>query len=210
MLPPRKRIRGSVFASNYDDSTKESYEAYTEPDIDSDVRAKIDADTANVEASAAREADVGVEVGIGSDREDEAEEEAKSEDRGTIEIRVDRVIKPVVSDDVYDSVSDDMTESADEKGLDGLMQELYDHLVEVPVQRIMDIKSVQADQGYRMFVASEQSTIMLYFAFGRHLEEIHVTWAHLEKKQTRLRTYANIAQEFLYSGWRRRHKYNVT
>ncbi|GKC97868.1 hypothetical protein Tco_1168143 [Tanacetum coccineum] len=41
------------------------------------------------------------------------------------------------------------------------------------------------------------------------LEEIHVTWAYLEKKWTRLRTYTNIAQEFLYSGWRRRHKYNV-
>ncbi|GKC67893.1 hypothetical protein Tco_1100491, partial [Tanacetum coccineum] len=35
-----------------------------------------------------------------------------------------------------------------------------------------------------------------YSAFGRHLEEIHVTWAHLEKKQTRLRTYTNIPQEF--------------
>ncbi|GJY30169.1 hypothetical protein Tco_0413664 [Tanacetum coccineum] len=32
----------------------------------------------------------------------------------------------------------------------------------------------------------------VYFTFGRHLEEIHVTWAHLEKKQTRLRTYTNI------------------
>ncbi|GJS09313.1 hypothetical protein Tco_0366109 [Tanacetum coccineum] len=27
-----------------------------------------------------------------------------------------------------------------------------------------------------------------YFSFGRHLDELHVTWAHLEKKQTRLRT----------------------
>ncbi|GJY20689.1 hypothetical protein Tco_0393255 [Tanacetum coccineum] len=52
--------------------------------------------------------------------------------------------------------------------------------------------------------------LMRYFAFGRYLEEIHVTWAHLEKKRTRLRTYTNIAQEFLYSGWRRHHKYNVT
>nr|GEW16319.1 retrovirus-related Pol polyprotein from transposon TNT 1-94 [Tanacetum cinerariifolium] len=26
-----------------------------------------------------------------------------------------------------------------------------------------------------------------YFSFGRHLEELHVTWAHLEKKRTRLR-----------------------
>ncbi|GJY23268.1 hypothetical protein Tco_0396926 [Tanacetum coccineum] len=47
----------------------------------------------------------------------------------------------------------------------------------------------------------------VYFLFGRHLEELQVTWAHLEKKQTRLRTYTNIDQEFLYSGWRRRHKH---
>ncbi|GJT48477.1 retrovirus-related pol polyprotein from transposon TNT 1-94 [Tanacetum coccineum] len=50
----------------------------------------------------------------------------------------------------------------------------------------------------------------VYFSFGRHLEELHVTWPHLEKKQTRLRAYTNIAEEFLYSGWRRRHKYNMT
>ncbi|GJW44758.1 retrovirus-related pol polyprotein from transposon TNT 1-94 [Tanacetum coccineum] len=30
--------------------------------------------------------------------------------------------------------------------------------------------------------------IPMYLAFGRHLEEIRVTWAHLEKKRTRLRT----------------------
>ncbi|GJX79591.1 hypothetical protein Tco_0327740 [Tanacetum coccineum] len=35
----------------------------------------------------------------------------------------------------------------------------------------------------------------VYFAFGRHWEELHVTWAHLEKKQTRLRTYTNITQD---------------
>nr|GEU48057.1 putative ribonuclease H-like domain-containing protein [Tanacetum cinerariifolium] len=44
----------------------------------------------------------------------------------------------------------------------------------------------------------------------RHLEELHVTWAHLEKKRTRLRTYTNISQEFLLRDWRRRHRYNVT
>nr|GEX31594.1 hypothetical protein [Tanacetum cinerariifolium] len=27
-----------------------------------------------------------------------------------------------------------------------------------------------------------------YFSFGRHLDELHVTWDHLEKKRTRLRT----------------------
>ncbi|GJS24846.1 MAK10-like protein [Tanacetum coccineum] len=28
----------------------------------------------------------------------------------------------------------------------------------------------------------------LYFSFGRHLDELHVTWAHLKKKRTRLQT----------------------
>ncbi|GJU04745.1 hypothetical protein Tco_1121175 [Tanacetum coccineum] len=28
----------------------------------------------------------------------------------------------------------------------------------------------------------------MYFSFGRHLDELHVAWAHLEKKQTRLQT----------------------
>ncbi|GKC98628.1 hypothetical protein Tco_1168903, partial [Tanacetum coccineum] len=34
---------------------------------------------------------------------------------------------------------------------------------------------------------------------GWHLEEIHVTWAHLEKKRTRLRTCTKIHQEVLFS-----------
>ncbi|GJZ29621.1 hypothetical protein Tco_0574268 [Tanacetum coccineum] len=29
---------------------------------------------------------------------------------------------------------------------------------------------------------------LTYFSFGRHLDELHVTWAHLEKKRTRLQT----------------------
>ncbi|GKB54826.1 hypothetical protein Tco_0905579 [Tanacetum coccineum] len=91
LLPPRKRIRDKVTASDYDDSIEESYEAYTEPDIDSNVRADINVDTAAAEAATTREVDLGVEVGIGSNGEDELEEKAKSGDRGTIEIEVDRV-----------------------------------------------------------------------------------------------------------------------
>ncbi|GJW93462.1 hypothetical protein Tco_0173134 [Tanacetum coccineum] len=71
LLPPRKRIRDEVTASDYDDN--------------------IDVDTAAAKAATAREVDVGVEVGIRSNGEDKAEEKAKSGDRGTIEIGVDRV-----------------------------------------------------------------------------------------------------------------------
>ncbi|GJZ28669.1 hypothetical protein Tco_0573316 [Tanacetum coccineum] len=58
--------------------------------------------------------------------------------------------------------------------------------------------------------AFHQRRTIWYLSFGRHLKELHVTLTHLEKKRTRLRTYTNIDQEFLYSGRRRRHRYNVT
>ncbi|GJT49114.1 hypothetical protein Tco_0975271 [Tanacetum coccineum] len=67
--PTQNAIKGVITASDYDDSTKESYEIYIEPNIDSNVQADIDADIVVTEAAAAREADVGVKVGIGSDGE---------------------------------------------------------------------------------------------------------------------------------------------
>ncbi|GJT99752.1 hypothetical protein Tco_1110091 [Tanacetum coccineum] len=38
-----------------------------------------------------------------------------------------------------------------------------------------------------------------FLALGWHLEEIHLTWAHLEKKWMRLRTCTKIHQEVLFS-----------
>ncbi|GKA53166.1 hypothetical protein Tco_0746481 [Tanacetum coccineum] len=97
LLPPRKRIRGDVTAFDYDESTKGSYEAYTEPDIASDVQVDIDSCTmaaktvATLEVGIRIEADVGVVVGIRTETEDEVKEEAEFRDKGTIEIEVDRV-----------------------------------------------------------------------------------------------------------------------
>ncbi|GJV00672.1 hypothetical protein Tco_1329942 [Tanacetum coccineum] len=36
----------------------------------------------------------------------------------------------------------------------------------------------------------------VFLALGWLLEEIHVTWAHLEKKRTRLRTYTKSLEDF--------------
>ncbi|GJU25314.1 hypothetical protein Tco_1163935 [Tanacetum coccineum] len=36
----------------------------------------------------------------------------------------------------------------------------------------------------------------VFLALGWHLEEIHVTWAHLEKKWTRLRTYTKSMKKY--------------
>ncbi|GJX15546.1 mutator type transposase [Tanacetum coccineum] len=39
-----------------------------------------------------------------------------------------------------------------------------------------------------------------FLALGWHLDEIHVTWAHLEKKRTRLRLYTIYLEEFCLQG----------
>ncbi|GKB76445.1 retrovirus-related pol polyprotein from transposon TNT 1-94 [Tanacetum coccineum] len=72
-----------------------------------------------------------------------------------------------------------------------------------------DSRSSKPNMLYAPF-QSRDGRLMRYFAFEGHLEELHVTWAHLEKKRTRLRTCTNISQDNVLSGWRWRHIYNVT
>nr|GEU32765.1 ribonuclease H-like domain-containing protein [Tanacetum cinerariifolium] len=60
------------------------------------------------------------------------------------------------------------------------------------------------------FPTRDEPTYHKYFSFGGHLEELHVTWAHLEKKRTRLRTYTNISQDYFLSSWSWRHNFYVT
>ncbi|GJV70160.1 hypothetical protein Tco_1485669 [Tanacetum coccineum] len=45
-----------------------------------------------------------------------------------------------------------------------------------------------AYQTYYAYATGEKAPKEKYFSFGRHLDELHVTWAHLEKKRTRLQT----------------------
>ncbi|GJR60816.1 hypothetical protein Tco_1502978 [Tanacetum coccineum] len=37
-------------------------------------------------------------------------------------------------------------------------------------------------------ITTIDNVMMRYFSFGRHLDGLHVTWAHLEKNRTRLQT----------------------
>ncbi|GKC29883.1 hypothetical protein Tco_1037177, partial [Tanacetum coccineum] len=149
---------GLDVASDQEYSAKGSYETYIELDIDSDVQDDIDAYIMTVDALAAGEADVGVKVGI--KREDKDKEEAESSGRGTTKIGVDRFSKPVVTDGVHELYSEDGSRELVQVGLDIVVQELYDHMVEIPVLRITYIESVQASQGYEIFVAYEQRAVM--------------------------------------------------
>ncbi|GJU83206.1 hypothetical protein Tco_1285571 [Tanacetum coccineum] len=48
-----------------------------------------------------------------------------------------------------------------------------------------------------------------FLALGLHLEEIYVTWAHLENKGTRLRLYTKVMKNYAYRAWRRHRHYKA-
>ncbi|GJR42628.1 hypothetical protein Tco_0962714 [Tanacetum coccineum] len=89
LLPPHKRIRGSIFATDFEVSSEESYDPYIEPDIDFDVQADIDVGIAAADAVAASETDDRVDVWIETKAEAGEEANARIQPEGTIEIGVD-------------------------------------------------------------------------------------------------------------------------
>ncbi|GJY90036.1 hypothetical protein Tco_0505232 [Tanacetum coccineum] len=67
-----------------------------------------------------------------------------------------------------------------------------DEIYELPCSPRLDLWRVRLEFLMRLehsrWMPVIQHVDEVYFAFGRHLEEIHVAWAHLEKKQKRLQT----------------------
>ncbi|GJV77042.1 putative nucleotidyltransferase, ribonuclease H [Tanacetum coccineum] len=102
-------------------------------------------------------------------------------------------------------VSGSRIEIHDKKGVENLAADHLSRLENPNLRKLTraDIRDLFPEE--RLMAIFDKNNEPWYFAFGRHLEELHVTWTHLEKKQTRLQTYTNIDQEFLYSGWRRRN-----
>ncbi|GJT71250.1 hypothetical protein Tco_1030536 [Tanacetum coccineum] len=111
LLPPHKRIRDSDSVTDFEVSledgfmqyvprevglgvdVKYSFEHYTEPDVDSDIQADINACIAFADDLRARGTDGRVVV------ETTAEEEVESSTRGTTEVAVDPMVRPVIDDD---------------------------------------------------------------------------------------------------------------
>ncbi|GJV76226.1 putative reverse transcriptase domain-containing protein [Tanacetum coccineum] len=131
---------------------KVSYEPYTEPDVDSDIQADVDACILFADDLRARGTDVRVVV------ETVAEEGVESNARGTTEVAVDPRVGPVIDDDVRESVRKDVpghvtTDRAVEvtyETLGDLVQRFHDHVVEIPIHWIQVIESVHRFQGHRI------------------------------------------------------------
>ncbi|GJS00433.1 hypothetical protein Tco_0316941 [Tanacetum coccineum] len=58
-----------------------------------------------------------------------------------------------------------------------------------------EVQNTSEDPLTFVMILLSRAIMMRFLALGWHLEEIHVTWAHLEKKQTRLRTYTKSLEE---------------
>ncbi|GJS30913.1 putative reverse transcriptase domain-containing protein, partial [Tanacetum coccineum] len=65
-----------------------------------------------------------------------------------------------VGEDSLELVSIDGSLEVMQRGLDVVIHELYDHMVEIPVHRVRFIKSVQRDQGHMIVTTSYQRPVM--------------------------------------------------
>ncbi|GKC93249.1 hypothetical protein Tco_1158691 [Tanacetum coccineum] len=141
LLPPHKRFRDSYSS---DDSIEE--------DINADVLADIEADVAAAEAAADMDVETGVDVGIcievGVEEEDEDEHEAEFNDKGTIEVGVNVV---VVIDIIVCMLMSDVVECLEQ--LEEGVQGMYEHIIEIPLQRLEEIELGQRELEARSLIA---------------------------------------------------------
>ncbi|GKB34343.1 hypothetical protein Tco_0879285 [Tanacetum coccineum] len=121
LLLPRKRIRGSSTALSLEDTIKESLEV----------------------AKAVAADEIRTETEVGFEGDDEAEDEAEFSARGTMDIRVDRVFDPGITADSLVPASGGGSREDFEIGLDVVIQELYDHMEEIPAWRIVEVEEEQ-------------------------------------------------------------------
>ncbi|GKB37396.1 hypothetical protein Tco_0882338 [Tanacetum coccineum] len=85
--------------------------------------------------------------------------------------------------------------------------DMYRNMSQGDWQVIFDEKKLGSRKAYLLEnkqvlsvgVFDEVSFYILFRALGWHLEEIHVTWAHLEKKWTRLRLYTISFEETVHT-----------
>ncbi|GKB89199.1 hypothetical protein Tco_0961471 [Tanacetum coccineum] len=139
-----------------------SPEDSVEEDIDTDVLEDIEADATTVEVVVDRnvearvDAGIDMEVDVGDDVEDKVEDEVKSSERGTMEVGVDVATGINIPDAM---LMPDTVEHL-EQVKEGL-QDIYDHVIEIPLQRIKDIKTGQRELESRSLIAGEERSSLL-------------------------------------------------
>ncbi|GJW01722.1 hypothetical protein Tco_1556973 [Tanacetum coccineum] len=147
LLPPRKRFRDSI-----------SPEDCVEKDINTDVLEDIEVNATAIEVVVDRDfearvdACIDIEVDVGVDVKDEVE----SSNRGTMEVGVDVVARIDIPDAML------MLDAVKhlEQVKEGL-QDIYDHVIEIPLQRIENIGMGQRELESRSVIAGGERASLL-------------------------------------------------
>ncbi|GJR95713.1 hypothetical protein Tco_0267887 [Tanacetum coccineum] len=130
LLPPRKMFRDSI-------SPKDS----VEEDIDTDVLADIEANATTVKVVADMDVEAGVDAGISV--------EVESNDRGTMRVGVDVVSGIDIPDGMLMPNGIERLEQVKE-----VVQEIYGHVMGIPLQRVEDIETGQRELEARSLIVS--------------------------------------------------------
>ncbi|GJU51684.1 hypothetical protein Tco_1221239 [Tanacetum coccineum] len=151
LLPPRKRLRDSI-----------SPEDSVEDDIDTNVLEDIKADATAIEVTIDRDVEARVDAGIDMEVdvrigvEDEVEDEIESSDRCTTEVGVDLAAGIDIPDAMLMPDAVEHLEQVQEG-----LQDIYDHVIEIPLQRIEDIKTGQRELESRGLIAGGERDSLL-------------------------------------------------
>ncbi|GJR02822.1 putative reverse transcriptase domain-containing protein [Tanacetum coccineum] len=158
LLPPRKRFRDSI-----------SPEDSVEEDIETDVLVDIEADATAVEVAVDKDVEAGVDAGIGMevdvgvDIEDEVEDEVEFSNKGTMEVGVDVVAGIDIPNGM---LMPDVVECLEQ--VEEVVQDIYGHVIEIPFQRVEDIKTGQRELEARSLITSGERASLLEQALAAY------------------------------------------
>ncbi|GJT45640.1 putative reverse transcriptase domain-containing protein, partial [Tanacetum coccineum] len=153
LLPPLKRFRDFI-----------SPEDSVEEDIDTDMLADIEIDDTAVGVAADMDVEAGVDAGISMEvdvevyveDEDEVEGEIESSDRGTMEVGVDVVVEIDIPDGM---LMPDVVEHLEQ--VEEVVQDIYGHAMEIPLQRVEDIETGQRELEARSLIDGGERASLL-------------------------------------------------
>ncbi|GJY06082.1 hypothetical protein Tco_0373136 [Tanacetum coccineum] len=164
LIPSPKRIKDSGYLADVEVDPREislrddaivrvSDEPHLDQGSDPDNQAEIDESFAY--ADALRDRGIEARVVVEADDRDETETGV----RGPVEVRVERVTRPAMPEDIPEPAQEGAVEATYET-LGDLVQRFHDHTQAIPVHRIQTIEGVHREHGHRM-VGVESAVIAL-------------------------------------------------
>ncbi|GKC37297.1 hypothetical protein Tco_1049681, partial [Tanacetum coccineum] len=165
ILPSPKRIMSLETAMDLEDCSEDRFEPYVPREMDVDVvrsdgieiNPKIQAEINECFAYADALRDRGIDARVTVEAANR--EESETGTRGPVDVRVERVMHPMMPEDTPDPAQEGAVEVTYET-LGDLVQRFHDHTEAIPVHRVQVIKGAQREQGHRIVGAETAVTVL--------------------------------------------------